>query len=54
MPLTNLTSLTHAEIFTQKSEYQASFSSAQRTFPRIDCILGHKTNLNNVPRVEII
>ena len=30
------------------------FSSAHRTFPRIDHILGHKTSLNTFKKVEIM
>ena len=30
------------------------FSSAQRTFPRIDHILGHKSSLGKFKRIEII
>jgi len=30
------------------------FSSAQGTFPRIDHILGHKSNLSKFKKIEII
>ena len=40
--------------FNPKTEEYTFFSSAQRTFSRLDHMLGHKTSLNKFKRIEII
>ena len=40
--------------FHQKAEEYTFFSSAHRTFSRIDHILGHKSNLGKFKKTEII
>ena len=38
----------------KKKQQNTVFSSAQRTFSRIDRILGHKTSYNKFKRIEIL
>ena len=40
--------------FHPKTAEYTFFSSAHRTFPRIDHMLGYKTSLNKFKRIEII
>ena len=40
--------------FHSKAEEYALFSSAHRTFSRVDHILGHKSSLNKFQKIEII
>ena len=40
--------------FHPNAEEYTSFSSAHRTFSRIDHILGHKSNLSKFKKIEII
>ena len=40
--------------FHAKAEEYNFFSSAHGTFSRIDHILGHKSNLNKLKKIEII
>ena len=42
------------DIYTTFHPEKVLFSSAYRTFNKIDHILGHKTNLSKVKRIEII
>ena len=40
--------------FHPNAEEYTFFSSAHGTFSRIDCILGHKSNLSKFKKIEII
>ena len=40
--------------FDQKQKNYTFFSSAHGLFPKIDCILGHKTSLNKFKKIDII
>ena len=40
--------------FHPNAEEYTSFSSAHRTFSRIDHILGHKSNLSKFKKIEIV
>ena len=42
------------ETFHPKAEEYTFFSSAYGTFSRIDHILGHKSNLSNFKKIEIV